>query len=146
MGQILFHLAFPVTDLKEAKRFYVDGLGCGLGRMSDSAITLNLKGNQLVGHLVKTQTEAPKSIYPRHFGLVFTSAEDWQAMADRAREHSLPFYQKPRQRYAGTRLEHSTFFLEDPFHNLLEFKHYTHESAIFGEQHFSRVGDAEAEA
>lgn len=144
MGHVLFHLAFPITDLKEAQRFYVDGLGCGLGRMSDSAITLNLKGNQLVGHLVKTQGQTPKSIYPSHFGLVFTSAEDWQAMADRARERSLPFYQKPRHRYAGTPLEHATFFLEDPFHNLLEFKHYTHESAIFGEQHLSQVGDADA--
>ena len=56
-----------------------------------------------------------------------------------------PLYQKPRHRYLGTRLEHATFFLEDPFHNLLEFKHYTHESAIFGEQHLSQVGDAEAE-
>jgi uncharacterized protein len=145
MGQILFHLAFPVTDLTEAQRFYVDGLGCGLGRMSNTAITLNLKGNQLIGHLVKTQTQTPKSIYPSHFGLVFTSAEDWQAMADRARERSLPFYQKPRHRYPGTPLEHATFFLEDPFHNLLEFKHYTHESAIFGEQHLSQVGDADAE-
>ena len=44
MGQVLFHMAFPVTDLAEAKRFYVDGLGCSLGRMSNSAITLNLNG------------------------------------------------------------------------------------------------------
>ena len=84
MGQVLFHLAFPVTDLEDAKRFYVDGLGCSLGRMSNSAITLNLNGNQLVGHLTKKQSESPKSIYPRHFGLVFVSEEDWQAMADRA--------------------------------------------------------------
>ena len=95
MGHILFHLAFPVTNLQEAQRFYVDGLGCGLGRMSDSAITLNLKGNQLIGHLVKTQPETAKSIYPRHFGLVFTSAEDWQAMADRACERSLPSIKNP---------------------------------------------------
>ena len=143
MGHILFHLAFPVTDLKAAQRFYVDGLGCGLGRMSASAITLNLKGNQLVGHLITAQGERPKSIYPNHFGLIFTSLEDWQAMADLALERALPFYQKPRHRYPGTRLEHATFFLEDPFQNLLEFKHYTHESAIFGEQHLSQVGDTE---
>jgi extradiol dioxygenase family protein len=145
MGHVLFHLAFPVNDLKEAQRFYVDGLGCRLGRVSSTAITLDLKGNQLIGHLVKTDRVSPKSIYPSHFGLVFTSVEDWQAMADRAQERALPFYQKPRHRYPGTRLEHSTFFLEDPFHNLLEFKHYTYVSAIFGEQHLSQVGDAEAE-
>jgi extradiol dioxygenase family protein len=144
MGQVLFHLAFPVTDLGEAKRFYVDGLGCSLGRMSNSAITLNLNGNQLVGHLTKKQSESPKSIYPRHFGLVFVSEEDWQAMAERARQKGLRFYQEARHRYPGTRLEHATFFLEDPFHNLLEFKHYKYESAIFGEQHMPQVGDIEA--
>ena len=144
MGQVLFHLAFPVTDLEEAKRFYVDGLGCSLGRMSNSAITLSLSGNQLVGHLTKTQSESPKSIYPRHFGLVFVSEEDWQAMADRARQKGLRFYQEPRHRYPGTRLEHATVFLEDPFHNLLEFKHYKYESAIFGEQQMPQVGDVEA--
>jgi len=143
MGQVLFHLAFPVTDLEEAKRFYVDGLGCSLGRMSNSAITLNLNGNQLVGHLTRAQSESPKSIYPRHFGLVFMSQEDWQGMADRARQKGLRFYQEPRHRYPGTRLEHATFFLEDPFHNLLEFKHYKYESAVFGEQQLPHVGDVE---
>jgi extradiol dioxygenase family protein len=144
MGQVLFHLAFPVTDLEEAKRYYVDGLGCALGRMSTTAITLNLMGHQLVGHLTKTESLTPKSIYPRHFGLVFTSEEDWQGMENRAREKGLRFYHEARLRYAGTRLEHATFFLEDPFHNLLEFKHYTFESAIFGEHHLPHVGDAEA--
>lgn len=143
MGRALFHLAFPVSDLEVAKQYYVDGLGCGLGRMSSSAITLDLKGNQLVGHLTKSQSQSPQGIYPRHFGLVFTSEEDWQAMADRAREKGLRFYQQPRRRYPDTRLEHVTFFLEDPFYNLLEFKYYKHESAIFGEQHLSQVGDTE---
>jgi extradiol dioxygenase family protein len=144
MGRVLFHLAFPITDLEEAKRFYVDGLGCGLGRVSASAITLELMGHQLVGHLTKQSPELPKGIYPRHFGLVFTSEHDWQAMADRATAKGLKFYQHPRRRFAGTRIEHATFFLEDPFHNLLEFKHYTHESAIFGEHEITQIGDAEA--
>ena len=45
----------------------------------------------------------------------------------------MKFYQQPRRRFAGTRIEHLTFFLEDPSQNLLEFKHYLYESAIFGE-------------
>jgi extradiol dioxygenase family protein len=48
---------------------------------------------------------------------------------------------KPRVRFPGTRIEHHTFFLQDPSENLLEFKHYTHESAIFGEREFRAVGD-----
>jgi len=145
MGQILFHLAFPVSDLEATKRFYVDGLGCALGRESSSAVTLELKGHQLVARLMKQALEPQKGIYPRHFGLVFTSEEDWQALVDRAKAKGLPFYQHPRRRFLGTRLEHATFFLEDPSHNLLEFKHYKYDSAIFGEQHLAEVGDMEGD-
>ena len=141
MGRVLFHLAFPVDDLETVKRFYVDGLGCSLGRQSASAVTLEFRGHQLVAHLAAAPPEPQKGIYPRHFGLVFTAEEDWQAMVDLAKARGLKFYQEPRRRYPGTRIEHRTFFLEDPFKNLLEFKYYTHDSAIFGEREFTEVGD-----
>ncbi len=140
MTGIIFHLAFPVHDLGEAKRFYVDGLGCSVGRESAHAITLGLAGHQLVGHVAETTPEQ-KGIYPRHFGLIFLSLADWQALADRASARGLTFYQQPRVRFPGSRIEHHTFFLEDPSRNLLEFKHYTHESAIFGERDVAEVGD-----
>ena len=143
MSQAIFHLAFPVNDLEATKRFYVDGLGCTLGRESSSAVTLELKGHQLVARLAKQGPEPQKGIYPRHFGLVFTSEEDWQALADRAKAKDLKFYQHPRRRFIGTRVEHATFFLEDPAHNLLEFKHYKYDTAIFGERHLAEVGDME---
>ena len=37
MSRSLFHLAFPVYDLAATKQFYVEGLGCTLGRESASA-------------------------------------------------------------------------------------------------------------
>lgn len=142
MARLLFHLAFPVTDLLEAKRFYVEGLGCTLGRESASAVTLGLAGHQLVGHLVE-RVERQRGVYPRHFGLIFTDERDWQALADRARERGLRFFQQPRVRFPGTRIEHRTFFLEDPAGNLLEFKHYSHESAVFGEREHREIGDTD---
>jgi hypothetical protein len=141
----MFHLAFPVNNLEEAKKFYVEGLGCALGRGSSSALTLELGGHQIVAHLTASELNPQKGIYPRHFGLIFSSEQQWQILADRAKEKSLRFYQQPRRRFPGTRLEHLTFFLEDPFHNLLEFKYYKYDSAIFGEQHFSQVGDTDTE-
>lgn len=143
MGTVLFHLAFPVTDLEATKRFYVEGLGCTLGRESSTAVTLELKGHQLVARATNQGSEPQKGIYPRHFGLVFTSEEDWQALADRAKAKGLKFYQHPRRRFVGTRIEHATFFLEDPSRNLLEFKHYKYDTAIFGERHLAEVGDLE---
>jgi uncharacterized protein len=141
MTTVLFHLAFPVHDLAEAKRFYVDGLGCTLGRESESAATFELGGHQIVAQLASLSGDRQQGIYPRHFGLIFKSKEEWQALADRARHKGLTFYQQPRRRFPDTRIEHQTFFLEDPSHNLLEFKHYRHESAIFGEHAYAEVGD-----
>lgn len=141
MSNSLFHLAFPIHDVEATLRFYVDGLGCSVGRRSKQAVTLGLAGHQLVAHLVPNQPSKQQGIYPSHFGLVFLSLEEWQALGIRAKAQGLAFYQQPRVRFPGTRIEHRTFFLEDPSHNLLEFKHYTYESAIFGEQDFTEVGD-----
>lgn len=139
----LFHLAFPVHDLAAAKQFYVNGLGCVLGRESSTALTFGLAGHQLIAHLSAGSIVPQKGIYPRHFGLVLTLEEEWQALADRAHAQTLTFYQQPRLRFAGTRIEHRTFFLKDPSGNLLEFKYYRHDSAIFGERAYSAVGDSE---
>ena len=138
----LFHLAFPVHDLTAAKRFYVDGLGCVLGRESSHAVTFGLAGHQIVAHLTSDMGSSQRGVYPRHFGLVLTLETEWQALADRAMDKGLTFFQQPRRRFAGTRIEHLTFFLEDPSKNLLEFKHYLYDSAIFGERDFTAVGDA----
>lgn len=142
MSDILFHLAFPTHDLDAAKRFYIDGLGCTLGRESARAVTFGLAGHQLVAHLV-TEPQPQQGIYPRHFGLIFRSKSQWKELAGLAKTKGLPFYQQPRVRFPGTRIEHHTYFLEDPSGNLLEFKHYTHQSAIFGEQDVPEVGDSE---
>ena len=140
----LFHLAFPVSNIPDTKRFYVDGLGCHPGRESPSALILNFQGHQLVAHVTRQQLPIQESIYPRHFGLVFDAEADWATLAERADLKNLTFYQTPKRRFEQTPLEHCTFFLEDPFHNLLEFKYYCHPSAIFGENRLAQVGEAMA--
>ncbi len=139
---VLFHLAFPVADILTTKKFYGEGLGCETGRETANSLILNLYGHQLVAHT--TAELAPqKGIYPRHFGLVFLREPDWETLLHRAKDHNLPFYQGEKRRFPGTTLEHRTFFLQDPFYNLLEFKYYCHPSAIFGEVEQGLVGDAE---
>ena len=138
----LFHLAFPVSSIPDTKRFYVDGLGCEPGRESPSALIMNFQGHQLVAHVTRAPLSAQGSIYPRHFGLVFDTEAEWKALAERAKVQGLKFSQDPKRRFEQTPLEHRTFFLEDPFHNLLEFKYYCHPSAIFGESRHAQVGEA----
>lgn len=133
MAAVLFHLAFPVGDVAQTKEFYVDGLGCGLGRENSHAIILDLYGHQLVAHVTDEPLTPQRGIYPRHFGLVFTELSDWESLLQRVQQKQLSLYQQPKQRFLETPLEHRTFFLSDPFHNLMEFKHYAHSSAIFGD-------------
>ena len=141
MNQTLFHLAFPVTDIAQTKAFYVDGLGCIPGRENHHALILNLYGHQLVAHITKEELSPQKAIYPRHFGLVFTSEQDFENLLQKSRDSGLLFREEPKHRFTGSPLEHRTFFLEDPFYNLLEFKYYRYPSAIFGSHDYAQVGD-----
>ncbi len=140
--QVLFHLAFPIADLDQAKKFYAGGLGCEIGRETANSIIFNMQGHQLVAHVTKEALTPQKGIYPRHFGLIFSDESDWEALLKHAKDRKLPFYQEAKLRYEGLPLEHRTFFLEDPFHNLLEFKFYRYHSAIFGQEEYAHIGDA----
>jgi len=140
MTSPLFHLAFPVHDLKAAKRFYT-ALGCKVGRESQHSMILNLGGNQIVAQLITEKPKAQRGIYPRHFGLIFMTLREWQALAARAKRKKLKFYQEPKLRFPGEPIEHRTFFLQDPSLNLLEFKYYSSPAAVFGKKRFKRIGD-----
>ncbi len=142
MESTLFHLSFPVGNIPETKTFYATGLGCQVGRENATSVILNLYGHQLVAHVTDEPLQPQRGIYPRHFGLVFTAEADWESLLLRADRHQLRFYQQAKRRFPGSPLEHRTFFLEDPFHNLLEFKYYVTPTAIFGEQAFVQIGDS----
>lgn len=141
MNPVLFHLAFPVTDIAQTKEYYVGGLGCEIGRETRHAAILNLYGHQLVAHTTKEPLTPQKGIYPRHFGLIFTVEADWEALLERVQQKQLSFYEEPKLRFSGQLTEHRTFFLEDPFYNLMEFKFYRDREAIFGVQELTAIGD-----
>ncbi|ATS18876.1 VOC family protein [Synechococcus sp. PCC 6717] len=141
IAPVLFHLAFPVSNIPETKAFYVEGLGCEPGRENPHCLIMKLYGHQLVAHVTSEPLTPPSSIYPRHFGLIFLAEADWQNLRDRVVAKELGFYQPPRTRFVNTPLEHKTFFLADPFHNLIEIKFYRHAEAIFGNRDQHAVGD-----
>ncbi len=139
--KIIFHLAIPINDIKLAKTFYCVGLGCEVGRENTTAIIFNFWDHQVVAHMTSEPLIPPKSIYPRHFGLIFSALSQWEAILARAQERKLSFYQQPKVRFPDQLTEHGTFFLQDPFYNLLEFKWYRHSEAIFGDSEFTAIGD-----
>ena len=120
----VFHLAIPCRDLEEARRFYVDRLGCQLARQYEDRITLDFFGDQLVCHLSPDEIDATPEMYPRHFGITFLDGSAFDTLMEHARREGLEFLQEPFTRFAGRREVHRTFFLVDPSNNVLEFKHY----------------------
>ena len=137
----LVHLAIPVTDIAQTKAFYCERLGCPAGRETPQALILNFYGHQVVAHQTAESLQPQQGIYPRHVGLVFLQAEHWKHFCDRVQAQGIPFVIAPKLRFAGEMTEHSTFFIADPFHNLLEFKFYRYPEAIFGQREFAAVGD-----
>ncbi|MFT4059832.1 MAG: VOC family protein [Legionella sp.] len=138
----LFHLAFPVHDLVLAKEFYHKKLGFSLGRESEHALILNFDNHQIVAHKVDVKPCEQKSIYPRHFGLIFMEENEFNEFIERLKQHQVPFEIPVKTRFKGSKIEHRSFFLKDPGNNLLEFKYYSFASAIFGEREFEKIGDA----
>lgn len=133
-----FHLAFPVDDLAAARSFYVDVLGCGVGRSSERWIDFDLFGHQAVAHLVDRSELPPGNTNPvdgdhvpvPHFGVVL-AWEDWHALVDRLRSDGVGFLISPKVRFAGLPGEQATMFFRDPAGNTLEFKSFRDPSRLF---------------
>ena len=137
----IFHLAIPINNIAKAKTFYCDGLGCTVGRETDKALILNFYGHQVVGHITEEILTPQNSIYPRHFGLIFPVEADWEALLNQVEKQQISFYIAPKLRFPEQLTEHRTFFLEDPFYNLLEFKLYRHWESVFGGKNLAEIGD-----
>ena len=121
----VFHLAVPVHNLDAARDFYVSGLGCKLARTYPDRITVDFFGDQLVCHLTEVMDPSPPaSLYPRHFGITFREAEEFDALVALCTHRQLVVYRDVATRFEGQAEEHRTFVLCDPSGNLIEFKHY----------------------
>jgi extradiol dioxygenase family protein len=133
----LFHLAFPVSDLEEARRFYGELLGCPEGRSSEAWIDFNFYGHQVVAHLApeecghRTTSAVDGDEVPvRHFGAIL-SMQEWEALADKLRAADIKFVIEPHVRFKGQVGEQATMFFLDPSGNALEFKAFGDISQVF---------------
>lgn len=133
-----FHHAFPVDDLDAARRFYVDLLGCGVGRSSDHWVDFDLFGHQIVAHLVDRPGSSDVNSNPvdgdavpvPHFGVVL-GWDQWHEFAERLRDQGVSFVIEPRIRFVGLPGEQATMFFRDPAGNALEFKSFREPGRLF---------------
>jgi extradiol dioxygenase family protein len=133
----LFHLAFPVRDIDEARRFYGGLIGCREGRSSAHWVDFDFYGHQLVAHLAPGETghsatsEVDGHAVPaRHFGAIIARAE-WEALAERLRAAGIQFIIEPYIRFQGEAGEQATMFFLDPSGNALEFKSFADLGQVF---------------
>ncbi|MDQ2640408.1 MAG: VOC family protein [Pseudomonadota bacterium] len=133
-----FHLAVPVADLAEARRFYGGLLGCPEGRSSAEWVDFDFFGHQLVVHLdhggsarrpVYNAVDG-KDVPVPHFGVVL-EWNSWHALADRLRAAGVAFGIEPGIRFQGQVGEQATLFFQDPSGNALEFKSFRDPSQLF---------------
>lgn len=123
----LFHLAFHVTDLAAARRFYGGVLGCREGRSTDTWVDFDFFGHQLSLHLgepfktTNTGRVGDHLVPMPHLGPVLQRA-DWQALAARLQAAGVEFVLEPQLRFAGQPGEQWTMFFRDPSGNPIEVK------------------------
>jgi extradiol dioxygenase family protein len=133
----LFHLAFPVHDLSEARRFYGGLLGCPEGRSSGDWVDFNFYGHQVVAHLSpeeaghrRTSAVDGDEVPVRHFGAILPMAE-WESLASKLKSAGTRFIIEPHVRFKGQVGEQATMFFLDPSGNALEFKAFGDPAQVF---------------
>jgi extradiol dioxygenase family protein len=133
----VFHLAYTVTDLDSARRFYGELLGCQEGRSTDTWVDFNFFGNQLslhVGEVVKrskVNSEVDNISVPiPHFGCVL----EWNSfhdLADKLQSAGIKFIVEPNVRFKDLPGEQMTMFFEDYSGNAIELKAYRNPTEVF---------------
>jgi uncharacterized protein len=133
----LFHLAFPVHDLAQARAFYGDLLGCPEGRSSDAWVDFNFFGHQVVAHLAPDEARPAArnavdgdDVPVRHFGVIL-AMDQWHALADKLKAAGTRFIIEPHIRFKGEVGEQATMFFLDPSGNALEFKAFGDMAQVF---------------
>ena len=134
--QAIFHFAFNITDLDQARAFYGNVLGCKEGRSTDTWVDFDFFGHQISLHLgqpfstAATGKVGDKMVPMPHFGLIMALPE-WQAMADRLTAAGTDFVLPPQGRFLGEPGEQWTMFFLDPFGNPIEIKGFKDLEAVY---------------
>jgi len=132
----LFHLAFHVRDLNEARAFYGNVLGCREGRSTDTWVDFDFFSHQISLHLgepfhtTNTGKVGAHMVPMPHLGVILLM-DDWNALADRLKEHKVAFLLEPQVRFAGQPGEQATMFFRDPSGNPIEVKGFASWEAVY---------------
>jgi len=123
-----FHLSFVVPDKKLAKQFYIDILGCSLGRDNKTWFDILFFGHQLTIHQASENMPAFKI---NHFGPILDRKE-WLDIIQKCEVHEIDILMPATIKNTGQSDESGKFIIKDPCGNILEFKYYLSFSKTVG--------------
>jgi uncharacterized protein len=126
----ILHLSLPVRDLESSRKFYVDVLGCELGRQRRLFIDVWFFGMQVTLHERPAQVLAAGEQGVRHFGVTLDPPE-LDALLERLAANGVEWLDPVSTDYAGTPREQTKAKLLDPSGNVIELKTYVDPRAAF---------------
>jgi uncharacterized protein len=126
----ILHLSLPVADLDAARSFYVDTLGCELGRVRDGWIDVWFYGLQLTLQERPDQVLDAAQTGVRHFGVTLDTAT-FAPLIARMIAADVDWVHELSTDYAGTPQEQTKAKLRDPSGNVIELKAYAEPAAAF---------------
>ncbi len=132
----LFHLAYHVTDLDAARRFYGGVLGCKEGRSTATWVDFDFFGHQISLHLgqpfqtTNTGKVGDHMVPMPHLGIILP-LEQWTSLARRLEDAGTDFVMPPMLRFKGEPGEQSTMFFRDPSGNPIEVKGFANLASVY---------------
>ncbi len=128
--QPILHLSLPVTDLVETKRFYVETLGCKVGRERPEFIDIWFFGLQLTLQLQPDEVLPLEQRGVRHFGAT-VSEDELRTLMSRLDASDVEWVSPLHTDYPGTPQEQTKAKVSDPSGNVIELKTYADPAAAF---------------
>lgn len=131
-----FHLAVPVHNLEECRKFYRETLKMKEGRSSDHWVDFDFYGHQFVIHYSPEKTKLHYNpvdgdqVPVPHYGVVL-DIETWKKLAEHLKSAKVEFVIEPTIRFKGQPGEQATMFFLDPAGNALEFKGFADMKKLF---------------
>jgi len=133
----ILHLSLAVRDLAESRAFYVDGLGCELGRVRDGWIDVWFYGMQVTLHEEPDIVTPPDAHGVRHFGVTL-AADQLDAVLRRLESQPtgrrIEWLRPLATQYAGTPRAQTKAMIVDPSGNAIELKTYADPAAAFADR------------
>jgi len=132
----IFHLAYHVHDLEQARQFYGGVLGCREGRSTETWVDFDFFGHQISLHLgvpfatSNTGKVGDHMVPMPHLGVIL-AMPDWVALADQLTSKKISFIMAPSIRFAGESGEQATMFFLDPSGNPIEIKGFADLDSVY---------------